>query len=441
MYKKIFDGTGLKVPEIMLPKKSVDYSKWAVVACDQYTSEPDYWEKVSHMTSQYPSTYKITLPEIYLNDSDVAQRIKNTNQTMAEYMNDGVLEDIGECFILTERTFTSGVTRIGLVVALDLECYDYSKDTESLIRPTEGTVEDRLPPRLRIRKDALLETPHILVLIDNPEMTVIEPLYTQKDRLEKCYDFELMLGGGHLKGYKISEQQAFEQIAKSMKALAMKEVQMQKYGQNGSSPFLYAMGDGNHSLATAKAHWSSIKKNLTLEEAENHPARYALVEMVNIHDPGIVFEPIHRVLFGISPERFIKDTLAYMEDCHPGSLFTDKKPEPAGEFHHIKIHGKNLNGYLNIKNPAYSLEYRTVQEYLDWYLKTNPSVKIDYIHGENTLKSLCENPDNTGLEMPSIGKFTLFKTVLQEGVLPRKSFSMGESYEKRYYMECRKITL
>ncbi|HBN85833.1 MAG TPA: DUF1015 domain-containing protein, partial [Clostridiales bacterium] len=266
-----------------------------------------------------------------------------------------------------------------------------------------------------------------------------EPLYEQKDRLEVLYDTSLMLGGGHLRGYKVSDPEHFEQIAKGLKALAQEKVQRQKYCQDGTSPFLYAMGDGNHSLATAKAHWVSVKEHLSEEQAIDHPARYALVEIVNLHDHGIVFEPIHRVLFGVTPEKFIKETLEELDKDHPGSLFTRDVPIVKGDYHHIGIHGKRLKGTLSIENPGTTLEYRTVQEYLDVYLQKHPEVKIDYIHGEKALKSLTVNPNNTGLEMPPIGKFTLFRTVLQEGPLPRKSFSMGEAYEKRYYMECRKI--
>lgn len=438
MNQELFSGTGMAIPNIMLPNRSVDLEKWAVVACDQYTSEPEYWNQAEAIVGACPSTLRIILPEIYLDKKDAEQRIENINRTMVRYIDENILEDIGPAFVLVERTFPSGSVRKGLTVALDLECYDYSSRSESLIRPTEGTVEDRLPPRLKIRKDAPLESPHILVLIDDPDKTVIEPLFEEKDRLEKLYDTPLMLNGGHVRGYKVSSEEHFRKIADAINALGNARVQKEKYGQEGPT-FLFAMGDGNHSLATAKAHWMSIKKNLTEKQAKDHPARFALVELVNLHDPGIVFEPIHRVLFGVAPEKFIKDTLEYMEKEHPGSFFAPEKPENSAEYHCIKIHGKDCSGYLCIKNPSYTLEYRTVQEYLDFYLANNPSVKIDYIHGENALKTLSNRPFNTGIEMEAIGKFTLFKTVMKEGPLPRKSFSMGEAYEKRYYMECRKI--
>ncbi len=435
---KKYSEVGLTVPEIFLPAETCDNKKWAVVACDQYTSEPEYWDMVHDLTKNSPSTYKITLPEIYLESTDVENRIKRINELMLSYVNNGILNNLGRCLILTERTFTTGHTRSGLIVALDLERYEYLPGTQPLIRPTEGTVEERLPPRLKIRKDAFLESPHILVLIDDPEKTVIEPVIDSKESFDKLYDFELMLNGGNLTGYKITDKNMLSKIAAALSMLMHKDADNNKFDTD-ISPFLYAVGDGNHSLATAKAHWNEVKAGLTPIQMETHPSRFALVEIVNLHDNGIIFEPIHRVIFGVETDEFLNSTLQYMRSKYPGSYISNNKPIDSHKCHCIKLYYLDRSVYLNIVNPEYNLEYRTIQEYLDLYLKVTPNVHIDYIHGEKALRSLSSKPGNIGLEMPPIEKFNLFKTVKEEGVLPRKSFSMGEANEKRYYMECRKI--
>lgn len=299
MNPKFRNNIGICVPEIIFPSKDVDLTKWACVACDQYTSQPDYWNKVEEIVGDAPSTLRLMLPEIYLEKEGEAERIIAIRKAMNDYMANGIVENKGESFVFTRRT-VDGKTRNGLVVALDLECYDYSKGSTTLIRATEGTIVERIPPRLKIREGAPLELPHILVLIDDENKTVIEPIASQLDKIEQLYDFDLMMGGGHAEGWLIKDEDMIAGIIKALSGL----VDPKKYGTE-MAPLLFAMGDGNHSFATAKANWEKLKANLTEEERKNHPARYALVELENVHDDGIVFEPIHRVVFNVDSEAFL----------------------------------------------------------------------------------------------------------------------------------------
>lgn len=399
---------GIKIPKILLPKDGTDLNKWAVVACDQYTSEPDYWEKVKTYVGDKPSTYKITLPEVYLESADKQERIENINKTMRDYLDEEILEEKFEGFVLVERITNNGKRkRNGLVVALDLEKYEYTKGSKTLIRATEGTVESRIPPRLEIRKNALVELPHIMVLIDNPKRTVIEPLMNKN--LDLIYDFDLMMGGGHLRGWKIGDENLIENIVLNLEKLI------------SSDGFLFAMGDGNHSLATAKTHWNNLNMTLSDEEKENHPARFALVELVNVHDDGLKFEPIHRVVFNVDE--------------------ADLRRFLLGNDYFVNMVGKNkVNCNLGIKNFGSNLAVGSLQIGLDKYLENHPEVKIDYIHGEEAVKEIvAKNPKSVGFLLPAMKKEELFPTVEKDGALPRKTFSMGESEEKRYYMEARKI--
>ena len=286
------NSIGVQVPDILLPREGVSMEKWAVVACDQFTSQPEYWEEAERIVGDAPSTLRLMLPEMYLEKPGEAERIAAINATMDRYMAEGTLESKGQGFVFVRRT-VDGKTRSGLIVALDLEQYDYSRGSETLIRASEGTIVERIPPRLRIRKDAALELPHILVLIDDPERTVIEPLAEAANAETKLYDFDLMLGGGHIEGYMVNDAGRIEGALRALEALADPARFTAQYGE-GKAPMLFAMGDGNHSFATAKANWEALKQTLTPAEQENHPARYALVELENIHDEGIIFEPIHR---------------------------------------------------------------------------------------------------------------------------------------------------
>ena len=388
--------------KILLPREGIDLNKWAVVACDQFTSEPEYWDEVTAYVGDSPSTLRIILPEVYLESPDKEARIEKINATMKDYLDSGILRERFEGLMLVERETRK--KRRGLVVALDLENYEYTKGSKTLIRATEGTVESRIPPRLEIRKNALVELPHIMVLIDDPNKTVIEPLF--EENLEKVYDFELMMRGGHIKGWKIDDQNLIERINQNLEKLI------------SSDGFLFAMGDGNHSLATAKAHWNNIKNNLNEEEKIDHPARFALVELVNVHDEGLEFEPIHRVIFGVESDK-LENFLA-------------------GEGKEVKMVSNGEEKIIRLKEVGSNLVVGDLQKLLDEFLEQNLEVKIDYVHGEEAVKKLAVG-NNVGFILEGMKKEELFPTVEKDGALPRKTFSMGEAEEKRYYLESRKI--
>jgi uncharacterized protein (DUF1015 family) len=441
---KLFKDIGLKVPNILLPNKDIDYTKWAVVACDQYTSEPDYWNEVERIVGDSPSTLKIIFPEIYLEADDAEKRILNINNTMEEYVAKNILEELGDGFILVDRKTSQAESRKGLIVALDLEEYDYTKGSSSLIRATEGTIIDRLPPRIKVRENALIESPHIMVLIDDPEKTVIEPLFNKK--LEKIYDFELMQNSGHLKGYKVTDTELIEEIATKLSDLADKKAFEEKYNAKDKAVLLYAMGDGNHSFATAKAIWEKKKESAdNKDEIMNDPARFALVELVNIHDSGLEFEAIHRVVFDIEIDDMLRKMKTFYEKS--GSEFSFFAKDNCGKLnapeiddaHVISFITNKWSGYIIIKKPNLTLEVATLQSFLDEYLKEKENSKIDYIHGDDVVTKLGSESDNVGFYLPAISKHSLFKTIIFDGALPRKTFSMGEADEKRFYLECRKI--
>ena len=411
-----------------------------MIACDQFTSEPEYWDKVETTVGDAPSTLNLTFPEVYLEKSGGEERIQNIQATMKRYLDAGVFEP-RDGFIYVERS-VAGRTRKGIVLALDLERYDYTKGSSSLIRATEGTIVDRLPPRMKIREGAALEFPHILVLIDDPNRTVIEPLMAAKSQLEKIYDFDLMLDSGHLAGYAVSGD--FEnQVVEALRGLAKPETFAAKYGIGADKPvLLFAMGDGNHSLATAKAIWEKIKSQVGMD----HPARYALVEIENVHDEGLEFEPIHRVLFGLK-----KDLYAALESAF-GANYSYTPVASAEEM--VKavdsaqsekqaiglVGGGKQFGVVEIAHPSSNLPVGTIQAFLDPFVKEGNAEKIDYVHGEDVTVRLGLQPGNAGIYLPGMSKSDLFKTVILDGALPRKTFSMGEAREKRFYMEARKIS-
>ncbi len=428
---KNFRVMGFDTADILIPKKDVNLNKWAVVACDQFTSEKGYWEDVSDYVGKAPSTLNLIFPECYLEDKDGDRRIAEINRKMDEYFSSELFDTYKDCFFLVKRTCGKN-SRLGLMVALDLERYSWEKDSKSLIRATESTILSRIPPRKKIRKDAPLEIPHIMVLISDSEKSVIEPLYSKNSKLEKAYDTELMMNGGHLEAWvvdseedKLAVQKAFEKINASL---------------DSSNPLLFAMGDGNHSFATAKSCWEDIKETLSPEERENHPARFCLVELENIFDEGLVFEPINRVFFNV-----------------PESVFIDelKKTADGIEFEEVncknciakRIDDQSVQGfgyctsekhvYVKIKNPKSNISAGTIQKVIDSLIEKGYSV--DYIHGNDVTDKLGSEKGNIGIFMPAIDKKVFFETILKDGALPRKTFSMGEANEKRYYMECRKI--
>jgi uncharacterized protein (DUF1015 family) len=442
-----FEEIGLKVPTIYLPKDTVSLRKWSVIACDQYTSQPEYWKGVDDLVIGSPSTYHLIYPEVYLEESDKDQRIQQIYSNMNKYLEEGLLEPQRPGFILVNRQIAHGKTRKGLVVALDLEKYDYSAGSQTLIRATEGTIVDRLPPRMQIRERAALEFPHILVLIDDPQKTIIEPLFNKS--LPVAYDFDLMMKGGHITGYKIENEKMIEEIAANIKKLADKKAFNKKYSVSNQEVLLYAMGDGNHSLATAKALWEKRKKNAADPTTiMNHPSRFALVELVNLHDEGMQFEAIHRVIFNIRPQAMLDSMKSFF--AAQGVQFSYTKTDQAAVIAGLKgstntkqqvIHfvSGDVCGHIELTNPKLNLEVGSLQSFLDWYLKQEPKVTIDYVHGDNVVLDLGQKSNNIGFFLPAMSKHELFKTVILDGALPRKTFSMGDADEKRFYLEARKI--
>jgi len=388
--------------DVLLPKK--DFEKWAVIACDQYTSEPEYWAETEKTAGDNPSALKIVLPEVYL-QKDNSERIAEINANMKKYIEDGVFTTIEDAFVLTLRTLKDGKLRQGIVGLIDLEDYSYESGADTLIRATEQTVLDRIPPRVEIRRDATLEIPHVMLLIDDKNRTVIEPLTAQKESFEKLYDFTLMQNGGSIEGYKISAE-ATEKMEKALDVL------------KSTTPggLLFAVGDGNHSLATAKECYRQGKGS-----------RYALVEVVNIHDVSLEFEPIYRALFGVNPENLLNEFVESMGGEYEGA---------DAHVYECIYGGKEVK--ISLKAKA-ELAVADLQIFLDDYIKRNPEVKIDYIHGIENTKRLCTKADTLGFIFDGMGKDDLFPAVAADGSLPRKTFSMGCADDKRFYLEARKI--
>ena len=439
--KEILNSFGVKVPEILLPADKAIMDKWAVVACDQYTSQPEYWASVAEFSSGSPSTLNLVYPECYLEESNPEARISSINKTMHNYITEKILSDPVEGFILVKRDTPASESRWGLVAALDLEMYDFSPDSKSLIRATEGTILERIPPRVQIRKNAELELPHIMVLIDDPEKSLIEPLAADIDNLEKLYDFDLMMDSGHLCGYRVNSEKHITMIAEALSVLGSAETMQHKYA--GENSFLFAMGDGNHSLATAKTIWEELKKAKAGEkDLMNHPARWALVELVNIYSEGIEFEAIHRVVFNCNAESFLEDAVksgnfrvTEKKSLQEVKAILDSSPElqTCGYCHERGC------GIIEALKHNSSIAAGTFQNYIDMFIKSHESVTVDYIHGMDVTEELGKKAGNIGLFLPVIAKDTFFQTVISDGAFPRKTFSMGEAFEKRFYVEARKI--
>ena len=432
--------TPIRLPRLLMPREGLDLSKWAVVACDQYTSQPDYWAKADAYVGDAPSTLRLTLPEVYLEQPDVQERTAEIQKTMLRYQQDGTLTEYAPGMILVERTTQSG-TRRGVVLAFDLEAYDYNPGSQSLIRPTEKTVVERIPPRLAVREGASLELPHIMLLIDDPDRKVIEPLFARKDSFRQAYDTDLMLGGGHLSGWFVPEGAETAALIERLDGLADPAVFNKKYGLTGEHAVLpYAVGDGNHSMATAKANWERIKQSLTEAEQQDHPARFVLAEVVNIHDESLEIEGIHRVLFHIHPREVFQAADDFFR-LHGGMAYCgDPKNAPSTNVQSFPcmFHGEQVT--LCIVDSPWALPVATLQNFLDDFLEKNTKSHIDYIHGADVVRELSQDARNMGFLLPDPAKEDLFRGVILDGVLPRKTFSMGEAQEKRYYMEARKIT-
>ncbi len=427
------------IPNIMLPQDGCDLSKWAVIACDQYTSQPEYWAEADRIVGDAPSTLRLTLPEVYLEDDDVAERTARIHETMRRYIADGTLRTLPAGVILTERWSGGACPRRGIVLAVDLEAYEYTPGSASLIRPTEKTVVERIPPRLKVRQGACMELPHIMILIDDPDRRIIEPLFDKTDRFEKVYDTDLMQGGGHINGWFIPQGAETDEIEAGLESLCDREAFNKKYGCTDAQALLpYAVGDGNHSMATAKAYWEEIKKCLSADEQADHPARFALVEVVNIHDNSLIIEPIHRVVFGVATDELLDGLTAFYAQHGCKAYVADAAPADTGA-HCYPFCAADKSGVYVVETPQWSIPVATMQAGLDAYLETHSGAKIDYIHGADVVESLGTKPGNVGIILPDIAKNDLFRGVVFDGVLPRKTFSMGEAHEKRYYMEAKMI--
>nr|WP_308650559.1 DUF1015 domain-containing protein [uncultured Agathobacter sp.] len=446
---------------ILLPNDGIDMEKWSVIACDQFTSQADYWDAVEKYVADAPSTLNVVFPEIYLGTTTKQERIKYINNTMDIYLADGTLKQaVADGYVLVERTTESGV-RLGIVGLIDLEDYDFDPKNKTLIRATEGTVISRIPPRVKIREHAAIELPHVMLLVDDPldgqngefcrnesqenavniaaiKHGIIEYVYAIRDTLRKLYDTELMQGGGHIRGYAI-EGEAAKQLTEAFAAK-----------QNSCGGFLFAVGDGNHSLATAKTCWENIKKSgkFTEEQLKTHPARYALVEICNLHSEALEFKPIHRLLTNVD----VKDMLSFFEaeitkqglESADGDEIVFEYVESGNDDSAKQANGNEAaseNNYgINITNRGDRLPVEILQGILDKYLETHDNVSIDYIHGDEALHRLVKEIKGCGIFLQSIDKSTLFPAINAGGVLPRKTFSIGEANEKRYYMECHKIS-
>lgn len=407
--------------ELLIPSDPAAFEGWACVACDQFTSQPEYWERADALVGRAPSALRLIVPECYLDQA--AERVPQIHERMREYLRTGMLSPAVENgFVLVERE-TSGGARLGLVGLLDLESYDYHKGARSLVRATEETIESRIPPRLAVRRGAAMELSHVLMLLNDPAHGVIEPLYEQRSRLKKVYDFPLMLGGGRITGYAVTERTDIEAVHAALGRL------LDLLGSD--DPLLFAVGDGNHSLATAKAYWEEIKSGLSSEAAANHPARYAMVELENIHDAAIRFEPIHRVVFGCGGEELLRDFSAFVEE--KGAALSQDGGQTI-----VCVYGTEEKR-LSISGSPYRLAVGTLQAFLDGWLREHSRAYLDYVHGEDAVRALVSEKGAVGFLLPTPEKDALFETVRREGALPRKTFSMGEANEKRYYMEARRL--
>ena len=421
-----FQGLGFGPADILLPQ-NCDLTRWAVVACDQYTSQPEYWQRVERLVGNAPSALHLILPESSLEGPNVETDIMDVTNTMSRYLRKGVFRECPNALIYVERTLESGRVRKGLVGMVDLEEYDYEPRAATRIRCTEGTVMNRIPPRVAVRKNAPIELPHAMILSDDPQKTVVEPCTAVTDRLEKVYDFELMEHSGHLRGWLLDgPEQA--RVAAALRVLADPDSYHARYGAQGPV-MLFAVGDGNHSLATAKACYERQKTMTPPEEWANLPARYALVELANLHDPSLEFEPIHRVLFGVEPAALLADLRDSFPDAYEG----------IGETGHVLryIYAGGV-GAITVPQPVAQLPVATLQGFLDQWLHSHKG-RIDYIHGADVVRALASQPGNLGFLLPAMGKEELFPTVIRDGALPRKTFSMGEAQDKRFYLEGRKI--
>ena len=418
------NSTAFRNADILIPNKNVNMEKWAVIACDQYTSEPEYWNKVCENVGDSPSSLNLILPEIYLENDDVADRIENIHKSMEKYINDGIFAEYKNSMIYVERIQSNGILRKGIIGAIDLEEYDFSKGSTSQVRATEATVIERIPPRIKVRQGAPLELPHIMILIDDENDTVFSSI--NKNNLEKLYDTKLMQNGGSICGYLVDENTQ-ELIDKALLALSDADTFSEKYGLKDTPVLLYAMGDGNHSLATAKEFYEQLKKSNPDKDFSNHPARYALAEIVNLHSDALKFEAIHRIVTDVNVTELLTDLSEKLALNSESGLQKITVVE----------NGVHRDTYIN--KPLSNLAVGSLQSALDEIL---PDIggKVDYIHGTDVIDELSKKDNSVGFILPDMDKSELFPTVIKDGALPRKTFSMGHAEDKRFYIEARKIT-
>lgn len=419
--------------DILLPAAGVPLDPWACIAVDQFTSQPEYWQRAEHLADGKPSTLHIVLPEAYLGTPQEAERLESIRRTMEEYRKTVLTRKV-HGYVYVERTQMDGTVRQGLVGAVDLDAYDYAKSSKPAIRPSESTVVERIPPRLKVRRGATLETPHVMMLADDVDCTLIEPIGLMKNQLPPLYDGELMLGGGHLRGWAVEDPALIAGIDAALAALADPAAFARRWpAAKGQQPMVLAVGDGNHSLATAKAYWEELKPTLSEEQRRTHPARWCLAEVCNVHSPAIEIEPIHRVVFGVGAKELYAALDAWDQQQGSSTTMSDQRLRLAD------AHGESA---VALANPPAPLTVGSVEAFLADFLPAHPGVTVDYIHGESTALALASDPAKpaTAILLPDFAKADLFKGVVLGGVLPRKTFSMGHAEEKRYYIECRKIT-
>lgn len=419
------NNTGFSKGDILVPNVEC-MPAWSVIACDQYTSQPQYWREVESFVKTKPSTLNMMVPEIHFASDDLDQRICSVNRAMRTYLRRHMFYEVHD-YIYTRRVLSNGKVRCGLVGVIDLEQYEYHPGSQTTVRATEGVIQNLIEPRLAIRDLTPLEVSHTMLLIDDRENTVFASLEQELDQMQRLYSFDLMMGSGSISGYLVTPEQS-ERIDRALTALATMEEMQKKYGITDKGIFVYAVGDGNNSLATAKLHYENLKRTLSPQKLQNHPARYTLSEIVNLNDDSFDFEPINRVLFGVDTANFLHQ----LSHVHHISYLPQE-----GQQHFDCVIGDETKR-IWIADPTSNVVTGTVQNFIDHYIREF-SGKVDYVHGENIVRQLAAQTDNVGILFPSIPKESLFETILIDGILPRKTFSMGTAADKRFYLECRKI--
>lgn len=403
----------IRIPRILIPDNR-DMTAWSVIACDQFTSDKEYWEKLKEFVKDKPSALNIILPEVYLKEPDVEARIKEMHACMKKYIADGVLKKLEPGFILVERTtpFTP-YPRFGVMLSIDLEEYSYKRSKKASVTATEATVSDRIPIRIKTKRGACLDMPHLMLLYDDPENYVLNDVIEDRESLEVLYDFDLNMNGGHVKGYFIPADTS-EEIRSRFYSLIDEKTLREKYSSD--EPLLFAVGDGNHSLAAAKAYWEEKKENMTYEEKLDSPARFVLAEAVNIYSPAISFNPIYRFVRVSDKEKFFSRLESYTRSFNRENSIV------------------RFVGYYDVTEVI-----RRLDSYAKAYVDVNGG-SIDFIHGEEELKRLVETySDGIGFILNAIDKASFFRHIVEFGNLPQKTFSMGRGEEKRYYLECKEV--